>query len=130
MYTEVGKVTKTELRRKKVHLSSKLDNKEKDKTPEELVHPNWVWKKDIFMSRIELSLPSKVWAFLSLQIPHIKQWETMFQITPFHGGSINTEEQPIKSIKRDVKGRREGKLFELLEVALLPPIGGFTMCNW
>ena len=35
MYTEVGKVTKTELRRKKVHLSSKLDNKEKDKTPEE-----------------------------------------------------------------------------------------------
>ena len=81
------------------------------------------------MSQIELSLPSKVRAFPSLQTPHIKQCETMFQITPFHGGSIKTEEQPIKSIKRDVKGRREGKLFELLEVALLPPIGGFTMCN-
>jgi len=36
----------TKKNKKVVHLSSKSDNKEKDKTPEALVHPNKVWKKD------------------------------------------------------------------------------------
>ena len=51
--------------------------------PKALVHPNKVWKKDLFISWMRLSFPSKVWAYLSLQIPHIKQWGTMIQIAPF-----------------------------------------------
>ena len=52
-------------------------------TPEAVVHPSKVWKQASFRSWVELSVPSKIRAFLSRQMPHIKQWGIMFQTTPF-----------------------------------------------
>ena len=52
----------------------------KVETPEAFAHSNWVWKKEIFKLLIDLPFPSKV-AFLSLQMPHTRQWWIILQIT-------------------------------------------------
>lgn len=52
------------------------------KTQKAIVHPSKVQRKASFRSWVELSVPSKIRAFLSPKTPHIRQWGIMFQITP------------------------------------------------
>ena len=57
-----------------VQKSSKSGKELKVEMPNAFAHSNKVWMKDSFKSWINLSFPSKVGTFLSLQIPHMRQW--------------------------------------------------------
>lgn len=63
----------------KITKINQISQRIKNKKTRRIVHSR-VWRNSCFKSWIDLSSPSKVQAFLSLQIPHMRQREIMAQI--------------------------------------------------